>query len=97
MRDDERNGAGFDVVILQDGELSFSRRCAGEAGARFVADTMKQDHLKSGWKCTGASASGSSASSIRIGRGRTTTATVPACCVLAATRRNRPICLTGGR
>jgi hypothetical protein len=49
LRNEERTGAGWDVVIRQGGELSFSRRCADEASARFVAHAMKQDHLNSGW------------------------------------------------
>ena len=49
LRAESRYGAGFDVVVVQDGELSFSRRCADEAGARFVANALKQDHVTAGW------------------------------------------------
>jgi len=49
LRDESRVGGGWDVVIRQDGELSFSRRCADEALARFVADALKQDQLNAGW------------------------------------------------
>jgi hypothetical protein len=49
LRNEERTGAGWDVVIRQDGELSFSRRCADEALARFVADGLKRDELNAGW------------------------------------------------
>jgi hypothetical protein len=49
LRNEDRLGFGWDVVILQDGELSFSRRCADAAGARFVAEALRQDHLKAGW------------------------------------------------
>jgi hypothetical protein len=49
LRDVQRTGAGWDVLIQQDGELSFSRRCADEALARFVANALKQDHVKAGW------------------------------------------------
>jgi hypothetical protein len=31
------------------GELSFSRRCPTEAAARYVANSLKQDHLNAGW------------------------------------------------
>jgi hypothetical protein len=46
LRDESKIGGGWDVVIRQDGELSFSRRCADESHARFVANALKQDHLK---------------------------------------------------
>ena len=49
LRDDSKTGAGWDVVIRQDGELSFSRRCADEAGARYVANALKQDQMNAGW------------------------------------------------
>jgi hypothetical protein len=49
LRDETRIGAGCDVCIRQDGELSFSRRCPDEAFARFVANGLKQDHLRAGW------------------------------------------------
>jgi hypothetical protein len=49
LRNEERIGAGWDVIIRQDGELSFSRRCADEAGARFVANALKQDQVNAGW------------------------------------------------
>jgi hypothetical protein len=48
MYDESSVGAGWDVAIRQDGELAFSRRCADEAGARYVANALKQDHLKAG-------------------------------------------------
>jgi len=49
LRDESKSGAGFDLVIRQDGELSFSRRCADEKGARFVANALKQDQVNAGW------------------------------------------------
>jgi len=49
LRNEERLGFGWDVIIRQDGELSFSRRCADEAGARYVANALKQDQVKAGW------------------------------------------------
>jgi hypothetical protein len=36
-------------VIRHDEDLSFSRRCADEAGARFVATALKRDQLNAGW------------------------------------------------
>jgi len=49
LRDDSRVGGGWDVVIRQDGELSFSRRCENEASARYVANALKQDQINAGW------------------------------------------------
>ena len=49
LRDESREGFGWDVVIRENDELSFSRRCETERLARYVADTLKQDHLKAGW------------------------------------------------
>jgi hypothetical protein len=49
LYNEERLGAGWDVAIRQDGELSFSRRCPDEAFARSVANALRQDHLKTGW------------------------------------------------
>jgi hypothetical protein len=49
LRNEERLGFGWDVVVVQDGELSFTRRVADEAGARFVADALKQDQVTAGW------------------------------------------------
>jgi hypothetical protein len=42
-------GEGWDVVMLEDGELLFSRLCADERSARFVADSFKQNLLRTGW------------------------------------------------
>jgi len=49
LRDDSKIGGGWEIVIRQDGELSFGRRCADEAGARYVANALKQDHMNAGW------------------------------------------------
>jgi hypothetical protein len=49
LRSDEGVGGGWEVVIRQDGDLSFSRRCANEATARFVGAALLKDHLNSGW------------------------------------------------
>jgi hypothetical protein len=43
---------GWDVVILEDGEPLFSRRCADEKGPRYVAESVKQDLLRTGWTLT---------------------------------------------
>ena len=49
LRDDSKAGAGWDVMILQDGEPLFSRRCVDERGARYVAQSFKQDMVRAGW------------------------------------------------
>jgi len=47
LRDDSKVGAGWDVLMLQ-GEPLFSRRCVDERGARYMAQSFKQDTLKAG-------------------------------------------------
>ena len=49
LRDDSTAGGGWDVTMLQDDELLFSRLCIDERGARYVAQAFKQDTLKAGW------------------------------------------------
>ena len=49
LRDDSKVGAGWDVLMLQDDEPLFSRRCVDERGARYVAQCFKQDTLRAGW------------------------------------------------
>ena len=50
MRDDSRRaGAGWDVQILEDGEPLFSRRFVDERDARYVAESFRQDLLRTGW------------------------------------------------
>jgi hypothetical protein len=44
-----QDSAGWDVLMRSDDEALFSRRCADEAEARFVADGLKQDELNAGW------------------------------------------------
>jgi hypothetical protein len=49
LRDESRYGGGWDVVIRQDGELSFSRRCPDEASARYVASAVRPAQINAGW------------------------------------------------
>jgi len=49
LRDESKAGAGWDVMILENGEPLFSRRCADERGARYVARSFKQDAMRTGW------------------------------------------------
>jgi hypothetical protein len=50
LRDDSRAGAGWDVLLLEDGEPLFSRRCSTEREARFVAEAFKQDTMRGSWR-----------------------------------------------
>jgi hypothetical protein len=48
LRDNSRAGAGWDVMMLENGEPLLSRRCVDERGARFVAASFKKDLLRTG-------------------------------------------------
>jgi hypothetical protein len=47
LRNADRDGAGWDVIVREQDELLFSRRCVDEPGARFVADSFNQ--FRTGW------------------------------------------------
>jgi hypothetical protein len=49
LRDESREGFGWEVVIRQDDQVSFSRRCETEPLARYVADMRKQHYVLAGW------------------------------------------------
>jgi len=49
LRDDSKAGAGWDCLVLENDEPLFSRRCAHEAEARYVAKVFKQDTMRGGW------------------------------------------------
>ena len=49
LRDNTQAGAGCDVMLLENGEPLFSRRCADEGLARYVAASTTQDLLRTGW------------------------------------------------
>jgi hypothetical protein len=49
LRDDARAGAGWDVVLLDNGEPLLSRRCDNELIARCVAEGAKKDLFRRGW------------------------------------------------
>jgi hypothetical protein len=49
LRDNTRAGAGWDVMLLENGEPLFSRQCENETIARYVAEAAKQDLLRTGW------------------------------------------------
>lgn len=48
--DDSHVGAGWEVALRKGGELILGRRCATRAIADDVADTFRQDHLRTGWR-----------------------------------------------
>jgi hypothetical protein len=49
LRDNIEAGAGWDVMLLDNGQPVFSRRCADEGLARYVAASTKLDLLRTGW------------------------------------------------
>ena len=49
LRDNARAGAGWEVQILEAGEILVSRQCATEREARYVAEAAQKDLLRTGW------------------------------------------------
>ena len=49
LRDNTRARAGWDVMLLENGEPLFSRQCQNEPIARYVAEAAKKDLLRTGW------------------------------------------------
>ena len=49
IRDDTKVGAGWDVLLLENDEPLFSRRCAFESEARYVTKVFKEDTMRGGW------------------------------------------------
>ena len=49
FRDHERQGAGVDVQLLEDGEILVSTACLDAEWARYIAERFKRDHLRCGW------------------------------------------------
>jgi len=49
LRDDSRSGAGWDLCVLEDGEILFSRRCANREQARLLAGYAADDMRRTGW------------------------------------------------
>lgn len=52
IRDDVRLKAGVDVQIIEDGELVLAQRTATMTGAKQVAEALKQDYVRAGWRET---------------------------------------------
>ena len=48
LRDDDRAGAGVGVQLLEDRELLASDRCVTADAARYIAQSFKNDHLRTG-------------------------------------------------
>jgi hypothetical protein len=44
-----RRAPAGNVTVLENGEPLFSRRCVDEKGARFVAESFRQDLIRTGW------------------------------------------------
>jgi hypothetical protein len=42
-------GVGWDVQVLEEGELLFCHPCANEERARFVATCFREDYRRTGW------------------------------------------------
>jgi hypothetical protein len=49
LRNDSSAGLGWDVQILQDGELLHSQRAIHEDGARFTAECFREDYMRAGF------------------------------------------------
>jgi hypothetical protein len=49
LRDDSKAGAGWDVMLVENGEPLFSRQCDSEPIARYVAEAAKKDLLRRRW------------------------------------------------
>jgi len=48
LRDNSRAGAGWEVQIIEAGEILVSRRCENEREARYVAEAARKDSLRTG-------------------------------------------------
>jgi hypothetical protein len=48
LRDNSRAGAGWEVMLLESGELLFSRHCENERIARYIAEAARKDLLRTG-------------------------------------------------
>jgi hypothetical protein len=46
LRDHRRVGAGVEVQLLEGDELLLARQCLTMGGATFVAESLRQDHLR---------------------------------------------------
>jgi hypothetical protein len=53
IRDKSHLGRGFSVQLFDDNRLTFAWRCPRESNARFVAASLRHDHLRNGWTESG--------------------------------------------
>jgi hypothetical protein len=49
LRNDTSAGGGWDVQLFEHGELLFSQRCPRGEGARFTAESFRNDYLRTGF------------------------------------------------
>lgn len=49
LKDHSRVDAGWDVLMLEDDELRFSIHCEDERDARYAANSLRQDLVRTGW------------------------------------------------
>ena len=50
LLNEESVGAGWEVVLRLDGAWQFGCWCPDEGLARSAAESLKQDHLRVGWR-----------------------------------------------
>jgi hypothetical protein len=83
LRDNSRAGAGWEVQILEAGEILVSRRCEPEPEARYVAEAARirseQVRLRSGVMGASALFSGRRTSDGRTADRQTSAASSPCC------------------
>jgi hypothetical protein len=49
LLNDTRAGRGWEVQLLENGKVLFSKRCAREGDARCYAAYFRQDHVRTGF------------------------------------------------
>ena len=49
LQNDTGVGLGWDVQLLEGGEVLFSKRCPREDDARFAAESFRQDYVRTGF------------------------------------------------
>jgi hypothetical protein len=49
LRHETGASLGWEVRLLEAGEVRFAKRCAREDDARFYAECFRQDHLRTGF------------------------------------------------
>jgi hypothetical protein len=49
IRNDRAKGVGWDALLLEKGELGFSKMSPTHERAQFVAETWRQDYIRAGY------------------------------------------------